>query len=378
MRRLGSGIWVSAIGLAGLLTTSTSWAEYELNMTRGVTDISNEVYGLHMLIFYICCVIGVVVFGAMIYSMIKHRKSKGHKPATFHESTTVEIVWTVVPFLILIGMAIPAAKTLIAMENTEDADVTIKITGYQWKWHYEYLDGDAAGIKFFSSLSTPREQIQNQQDKGENYLLEVDNPMVVPAGKKVRFLLTANDVIHAWWVPDLAVKKDAVPGFINEMWTRINEPGVYRGQCAELCGRDHGFMPIEVVALEEAKYLDWIAEQKGAKDAAAAASHRDWAKDELIAKGQDVYQESCAACHLENGKGVPGAFPAIEGSPVVLGLAKAHVDIVMNGRDGTAMQALANQLSDVELASVITYQRNALGNAVGDVVQPGEIKAIRN
>ena len=377
MRRIVSGLRVCTAGLAGLLATSTSWAGYELNMPRGVTDISNEVYNLHMLIFYICCIIGVGVFGAMIFSMIKHRKSKGHQPASFHESTTVEVVWTVIPFLILIGMAVPAAKTLIAMENTDDADITIKVTGYQWKWQYEYMDGDAEGIRFFSNLATPREQIQNKQEKGEHYLLEVDNPVVVPVGKKVRFLLTSNDVIHAWWVPDLAVKKDAVPGFINEMWTRINEPGVYRGQCAELCGRDHGFMPIEVVALEEAKYLDWVAEQKGAKEAAAASADREWSQAELLAKGEEVYKKNCAACHNVSGAGIPGVFPAITGSSVVLGVAKKHVDIVMNGKNGTAMQAFAAQLSDADLASVITYQRNALGNAVGDVIQPSEIKAIR-
>lgn len=377
MRRFCSGRLTIVMALAVMTAAQTAWADYELNMPRGVTDISHEVYDLHMLIFYICCTIGVGVFGAMIYSMVKHRKSKGHEPASFHESTTVEIVWTVIPFLILVGMAIPAAKTLIAMENTEDADVTIKVTGYQWKWRYEYMDGDAAGINFFSNLSTPREQIENAQAKGENYLLEVDNAVVVPVGKKVRFLLTSSDVIHAWWVPDLAVKKDAVPGFINEMWTRVNEPGVYRGQCAELCGRDHGFMPIEVVALEEAKYLDWIAEQKGAQQAAADNADREWAREELLAKGEEVYKKNCAACHQVNGAGVPGAFPAITNSPVVLGLARKHVDIVMNGKAGTAMQAFSGQLSDAELASVITYQRNALGNAVGDAVQPAEIKAIR-
>lgn len=377
MRLRGSTRRMLAAGIGILLPISVVQADYELNMPRGVTEISNEVYDLHMLIFYICCVIGVVVFGAMIYSMIYHRKSKGHEAASFHESTTVEIVWTIIPFIILIGMAVPAAKTLIAMENTEDSDVTIKVTGYQWKWSYEYMDGEAAGIKFFSNLATPREQIRNQQEKGENYLLEVDNPVVVPVGKKVRFLLTSNDVIHAWWVPDLAVKKDAVPGFINEMWTRIDKPGVYRGQCAELCGRDHGFMPIEVVALEEAKYLDWAAEQQAALQAATESADRDWAQDELMAKGQEVYNKNCAACHQANGAGLPGAFPAITGSPVVQGALKDHVSLVMNGRDGTAMAAFAGQLSDVEMASVITFQRNALGNAVGDSVQPREIKAIR-
>lgn len=373
----GSTRWALFAGMIGLLSVPTVWADYQLNMPRGVTEISNKVYDLHMLIFWICVVIAVVVFGAMIYSMVHHRKSKGHEPASFHESTTVEIIWTVIPFVILIAMAVPAAKTLIAMENTEDSEVTIKVTGYQWKWSYEYMDGDAAGIKFFSSLSTPREQIQNQETKGENYLLEVDNPVVVPVGKKVRFLLTSNDVIHAWWVPDLAVKKDAVPGFINEMWTKIDKPGTYRGQCAELCGRDHGFMPIVVVALGQDKYLDWAAEQQAALQAATESADRQWAPEELMVKGKKVYSKNCAACHQASGAGIPGTFPAITGSTVVQGELKGHVSLVMNGKDGTAMQAFGKQLSDVELASVITFQRNGLGNAVGDSVQPSEIKAIR-
>ena len=245
----------------GLGSQSGVYAAWELNMPKGVTQISREVYDLHMLILWICVIIGVIVFGAIIWSILHHRKSKGVTPSEFHESTTVEIIWTVIPFLILVGMAIPAAKTLVAMEDTSDADITIKITGYQWKWQYEYLD---EGISFFSTLATPREQIANVQDKGENYLLEVDKPLVLPTGKKVRFLLTASDVLHAWWVPDLAVKKDAIPGFINEMWTQIEvgEEGTYRGQCAELCGRDHGFMPVVVVAKTEQDYQAWIKEQK--------------------------------------------------------------------------------------------------------------------
>lgn len=251
----------------GLLAVfaQTAAADWALNMTQGVTSISREVYDLHMLVLYICAGIGVVVFGAMFYSMLMHRKSKGYKPADFHESTTVEIIWTAVPFVILILMAIPAAKTLIAMEDTGNADMTVKITGYQWKWQYEYLDGEAKGIGFYSNLATPRDQIEGLEEKGEHYLLEVDNPLVVPVNRKIRFVLTASDVIHAWWVPALAIKKDAIPGFINEMWTIIDEPGTYRGQCAELCGRDHGFMPIEVVALSEQDYSNWVAEQVAAK-----------------------------------------------------------------------------------------------------------------
>lgn len=249
-----------------VFSSGLALAEYGLNMPKGVTEISREVYGLHMKIFYWCVGIAVVVFYAIIHSIIFHRKSRGYKAATFHHSTVVEIVWTIIPFIILIVMAIPAAKTLIAMESTESADITIKITGYQWKWRYEYLDGDAAGVSFFSSLATPLEQISGEQDRyaNENYLLEVDNALVLPTGKKVRFLLTAADVIHAWWIPDFAVKKDAIPGFINEMWTVIDEPGTYRGQCAELCGKDHGFMPIVVIAKSEAEYEQWVRAQPNA------------------------------------------------------------------------------------------------------------------
>jgi cytochrome c oxidase subunit 2 len=349
-------------------------AAWELNMPKGVTEISREVYSLHMLIFWICVVIGIGVFGVMFYSILKHRKSKGHEAAQFHESTTVEIAWTIVPFLILIGMAIPATQTLIAMEDTSGADLTIKVTGYQWKWEYEYID---EGISFFSNLSTPREQIENLAAKGENYLLEVDNPVVVPVNKKVRFLITANDVIHSWWVPNLAVKKDAIPGFINEAWTRIEQPGTYRGQCTELCGKDHGFMPVVVVALEEQAYQTWMQERRAEKEAALLASGKDWPMPDLMAKGEKVYQKNCAACHKADGTGMKGVFPAIAGSALATGPIAGHLDIVMAGKPGTAMQGFAPQLSDLDLAAVITYQRNAFGNNTGDVVQPKDIKAAR-
>ncbi len=368
---------VRAALLAALALPQWAMADYALNMTPGVTDISHKVYGLHMLIFYICCAIAVVVFGAMFYSILRHRKSRGRQPATFHESTTVEIVWTIVPFLILVGMAVPAARTLIAMENTADADLTVKITGYQWKWRYDYLDGEAAGVGFFSNLATPRAQIENRAAKGEHYLLEVDQPLVLPVGKKVRFLLTANDVIHAWWVPDLAIKKDAIPGFINEVWTEIKEPGVYRGQCAELCGKDHGFMPVVVVAMNDEDYRKWAAQQRAALGSAAAAADRLWTRKDLLARGKKVYETSCAACHQANGQGLPGTFPPIAGSPVATGPVDKHIAVVMNGRPGTAMQAFAGQLDDVDLAAVITYERNAFGNDTGDIVQPKQIKALR-
>lgn len=361
-------------GLALSVHTGGAWAEYALNLRPGVTPISREAYDLHTLIMWICVVIGIVVFGAIFISIVKHRKSKGVQPAQFHESTTVEIIWTVIPFLILIGMAIPATKALVAMEDTSNSDLTIKVTGYQWKWGYDYIDD---GVSFISSLSTPKEQIFDQQEKGENYLLEVDNPLVVPINKKVRLLITANDVIHAWWVPDLGMKKDAIPGFVNEMWFQIDQEGTYRGQCAELCGKDHGYMPIVVVAKNEADYGEWLSAQKTASDAVAVAAEREWGMAELMERGEQVYNSSCAACHQANGEGVPGAFPGLKGSTVATGPIGDHLALIMNGKPGTAMAAFAGQLSDVDMAAVVTYERNAWGNNVGDHIQPAEVKAAR-
>ncbi|GGB45243.1 cytochrome c oxidase subunit 2 [Shewanella inventionis] len=350
-----------------------------LNMTQGVTDISGRVYDLHMTILYICCAIGLVVFGIMIYSMIYHRKSKGAVAANFHESTKVEIAWTVIPFIILIAMAIPATKTLIAMEDPSNADLTIKITGSQWKWHYSYFDKD---IEFYSTLSTPREQIDGDQTKGENYLLEVDKPLVLPINRKVRFLMTSDDVIHSWWVPAFAVKKDANPGFINEAWTRIDKPGIYRGQCAELCGKDHGFMPIVVNALSEADFENWLVEQKQLAEteaaAAAASMSQTLSLAELNQQGEQVYLARCAACHQPNGAGLPGVFPSLIGSPMIKGPVQGHLDIVINGKPGTAMQAFAKQLSAQEIAAVITYERNAWGNNSGDAVQTADVGQFLN
>ncbi len=361
-------------GLGVLGSTGSALADWGLNMPQGVTEISRTVFSLHMFVIWICVAIAVVVFGVMFYSILMHRKSKGVEAAQFHESTSVEIAWTIVPFLILVGMAIPATKTLIAMETTGDADMTVQVTGYQWKWKYDYLED---GIGFLSVLSTPRDQIENKETKGENYLLEVDRPLVVPINKKIRFVITSNDVIHSWWVPDLAVKKDAIPGFINEAWTRIEEPGTYRGQCTELCGRDHGFMPVVVVALEEDKYQAWMDKQKSARDAALAASGQDWPMSALMAKGEQVYAANCAACHQPDGKGVPGTFPPIKGSAIAKGEKGGHIDVVMKGRANTMMAGFAPQLKDDELAAVITYQRNAFGNDTGDMVQPSDIKAAR-
>lgn len=357
-----------------LLFLPSAYADWALNMPVGVTEISRNVYGLHMTIFWICVAIAVIVFGVMFWSILHHRKSRGAIPAQFHESTLVEIIWTLIPLLILVAMAVPATATLIKMYDASDAEVDIQITGYQWKWRYQYLNED---VDFFSNLSTPQEQIQNEAPKGEHYLLEVDEPLVLPVGKKVRFLITANDVIHSWWVPDLAVKKDAIPGFINEAWVKIEEPGIYRGQCAELCGKDHGFMPVVVVAKSEKDYQEWLVEKQAEKAALANSANREWSLEELMERGEKVYAASCAACHQPNGMGIPPAFPALNGNTIVTQDIDKHIDVVLKGVTGTAMQAFAAQLNDVDLAAVITYERNAWDNKTGDVVSPQMIKEKR-
>jgi cytochrome c oxidase subunit 2 len=362
--------------------SNVAWAETQLNLTQGVTAVSREVYDLHMLVLYICTAIGLIVFGAMFYSIIFHRKSKGVKPADFHESTKIEILWTAIPIVILIAMAIPATKTLIAMENNDNSDITIQITGSQWKWHYKYFNQD---IEYYSVLSTPREQYQNQQDlgeaKNENYLLEVDKPLVIPVNKKVRFLITSDDVIHAWWVPAFAVKQDANPGFINEAWTNVDKPGVYRGQCAELCGKDHGFMPIVVEVKSTEDYATWITEQQqlvaSAADAEQASLSASLSKEELMQLGENIYTAHCSACHQPTGLGLPPAFPALKDSPIATtGTIAEHINIVFNGRAGTGMQGYGKQLSLKEIAAVVTYERNAWGNETGDLVQSADVKAV--
>jgi len=368
-------VWIRwAVPFFLLAFSSITRAEYGVNMTPGVTDISQSVYDLHMIVFWICVVIGVVVFGVMFWSMFKYRKSQGAKPAQFHESTTVEIIWTLIPIIILVAMAVPATSTLREIYNVEESDIDIKITGYQWKWRYDYINDD---VGFFSSMSTSQEQINNKETKGDNYLLEVDEPLVIPINKKIRFLVTSNDVIHSWWIPAFAVKKDAVPGFINEAWTKVNTPGIYRGQCAELCGKDHGFMPIVVKAVEEPEYIPWLlARQEKAKADTLLASQQSaqqWSLEDLMAKGETVYNTACAMCHQANGEGIPPAFPALKGSAIAMGAIEDHIDIVINGKPGTAMQAFGQQLNDVELAAVITYERNAWGNDKKDMVSPQDI-----
>ena len=355
-----------------LLALRTAQADYTLNLMKGVTKVSNDVYDLHMLILWICVFIGVGVFGTMFYSIYHHRKSRGHKAAQFHENTIVEIVWTIIPTLILVGMAIPATKTLMELDDVQNSDMTIKVTGWQWKWEYEYLDN---GIHFFSSLdeaSNKARQVGSGIDPRSvpHYLLNVDKPLVVPIKKKIRFVFTAADVLHAWWVPDLGWKKDTIPGFINESWTSVDKAGTYRGQCTELCGKDHGFMPIVVIAMEQADYDAWVKKTKAEADKAPDLS--DQSHDELVTKGAAIYAKNCATCHLPDGKGVAGAFPALTASSVVVGDIKAQTNLILNGKGG--MPAFGKMLKADELAQVITYTRNALGNKVGDEIQPKDIK----
>jgi cytochrome c oxidase subunit 2 len=343
----------------------------EYNMEPGVTEVGHQIHDLHMLILWICIVIGVAVFAVMFYSIFFHRKSRGAIPATFHESTKVEIAWTVVPLVILVLMAIPATTTLLDIYNNDDAEMDILVTGFQWKWKYEYLNEEGDNVAFFSNLSTPPSEMDNTEPKGQFYLLEVDEPVVIPVDTKVRFLITANDVIHSWWVPALAVKRDAIPGFINEVWTKATEEGVYRGQCAELCGKNHGFMPIVVNVVSKEEYKQWLS---GKQEEAAQIKDlmaQTFTMDELMERGEAVYNVNCLACHGANGEG--GVGPAIAGGAVSTGDLGHHLDIGINGVPGTAMQAFGGQLNDVDMAAVITFQRNAFGNNMGDTIQPIDV-----
>ena len=351
-------------------------AQNQVNMSPGVTEIGADIFELHMLIMWICVVIGVAVFAVMFYSIYAHRKSKGHQASQFHESTKVEVAWTVVPFLILIAMAVPATSTLLEVYDNDEAELDILITGYQWKWKYEYLAESGEPVAFFSNLATSQEEIYNTDKKGDNYLLEVDEPLVIPTNTKVRFLVTANDVIHSWWVPEIAVKRDAIPGFINEAWTRVPEEGIYRGQCTELCGAYHGFMPVEVHAVSRDEFDAWMAAKRGAAAAQTQLAMQTLSVDDLMDQGKAVYDSACLACHGAQGQG--GIGNAIAGSAVVMGDLSNHMAVVAKGVSGTAMQAFGGQLNDVEMAAVLTYQRNAFGNNTGDVVQPVDVNGMKN
>jgi len=361
-----------------MLGSDLSLAAFEYNLQPPVTPIGEQIFDLHTYILWICVVIFIGVFSVMFYSIFAHRKSKGHQAAQFHENTLVEVIWTVIPFLILLFMAIPATETILAMKDASVPDMTIKVTGYQWKWGYDYLDD---GFGFVSNLATPYAQIYNQEAKGEHYLLDVDQPMVVPAGKKVRVLITAGDVIHSWWVPAFGVKQDAIPGFVRDSWFKAEKPGIYRGQCAELCGKEHGFMPVVVEVKSQEDYSKWASEQKQKAAPAADDPNKVWDAKELAARGEKVYAANCLACHQANGKGVPPAFPPLDGSKIATGPVAAHLDVVLNGvvKNGqpTAMVPWKNTLSPTDIAAVVTYERNAWSNHVGDAVQPAQVASAK-
>lgn len=381
-------------------------ASYDVDIMPPVTPMSRDSYDLHWGILWVCVAIFFIVFGAMFWSIFKHRRSVGAKAAQFHENTTIEVIWTIIPFVVLIGMAYPATKTMLEMKDPSGADMAVKVTAYQWRWEYDYQQ---EGIRFISNLATPRDQIEGDAQKNANYLLEVDRPLVVPVGKKVRLLITSNDVIHGWYVPQLGVNQYGIPGFIKDAWFLVEKPGTYRGQCSQICGKEHGYMPIVVEALAQDKYDAWVKEAKakmpqatpGAQETAASGpgaagtqvatagatqataapaaaedTNKKWSLDELKAAGEKAYMANCSACHQPTGKGMPPAFPGLDGSKVVTGPKAAHIATVLKGRPGTAMASFA-RLGDTELAQIVTYERNAWGNHTGEAIQPSEIKAAR-
>ena len=378
---LGASLLAASLPTWAVVDSQGGPAVRELNLQTPVTQIAEQIYSIHNLMLIICLVIFVAVFGVMFYSILKHRKSLGHKPATFHESTSVEIAWTIVPFLIVIGMALPATKTVVAMKDTSNADITIKATGMQWKWGYDYLKGEGEGISFLSTLATPRTQVgapgvAPTEARSDNYLLEVDNEVVVPVNKKVRLITTANDVIHSWTIPAFGVKQDAIPGYVRDTWFKAEKVGIYRGQCVELCGKEHAFMPIVVKVVSEEDYKLWVDGKKKEMAAKADDPNKVWTIDELKQRGEKVYASNCVACHQASGKGVPGAFPALDGSGVVAGPKDAQVHLVLNGKG--VMPSWKATLSDTEIAAVITYTRNNWSNkSAENIVQPAEVLAAR-
>jgi cytochrome c oxidase subunit 2 len=366
-------LFAAAAGLA----VSASALALEWNFQPAGSKLAEDIHSLHEgIMLWVVIPIFVGVFGFMFYACYAHRKSVGHKAALFHENTTVELLWTIIPALILIAIAWPVTKTVIAQKDTSAPDITIKVTGIQWKWGYDYVKGEGEGIGFVSTLATPRDQIEGRAPKGEHYLLEVDNELVVPIGKKIRVLTTAADVVHSWWVPAFGAKQDAIPGFIRDLWFRPEITGTFRSQCVELCGKEHGFMPIVVRVVSQEDYTKWVGEQKKLMLAAADDPSKSWSLDELRKRGEQVYAKNCVACHQANGKGTPPAFPPLDGSKVATGPKEAHIDIVLNGKPNTAMAAFGKQLNDTDLAAVITYERNSWSNKAG-MVQPAEVKARR-
>ena len=370
--------------LLGLITTlfcssvAVATDGWKMNMYRGVTPISRDIYDLHVIAMYVCAGIGIVVFGVIIYSLIYHRKSRGHAAAEFHENLKLEIFWTIIPFVILVALAVPATQVLIRMDNVDNADLTIKVVGYQWKWQYQYLKED---VHFYSNLATSYDEIQNQTPKSEWYLLDVDRPLVVPIHKKIRFLVTSNDVIHSWWVPELGVKRDAIPGFMHEAWAKIEKPGTYRGQCTELCGIYHGFMPIVVKAVPQEEYDLWIKAQQEQQALLAQqqdSDHPNMTREALMTLGKQKYQQLCTACHLASGLGMPPVYPALKGSSIAVGHPiSRQIELILNGVPGSAMQAYGDQLTDEELAAVVTYVRNSWKNNTYDLIQPNDVRKVR-
>jgi cytochrome c oxidase subunit II len=349
-----------------------------IDLPAAVTQIAADQKWLHYFMLWICTVIFLGVFGVMFYSIFKHRKSKGAVAANFHESTTVEIIWTIVPFIIVIGMALPATKVVVAMKDTSAADLTIKATGIQWKWGYDYLNGEGAGIGFVSTLDTAQ---RDDADTGhpapvDDYLLKVDNPLVVPVDKKIRIITTASDVIHAWMVPAFGVKQDAIPGFVRDTWFKAEKIGDYYGQCAELCGKEHAFMPIHVKVVSAADYSAWVGGKQKEMAALADDPSKVWTLADSLARGEKVYAGTCAACHLPTGKG-GGPIKPLDGSPVVLNTDKSEqIHTVLEGRNNGAMPSW-KAMSDTDLAAVITYTKNSWSNKTGQIVQPSEVAALR-
>jgi cytochrome c oxidase subunit 2 len=363
------------VGALGLALCSAALA-VEWNLQPAASKIAADIHWVHEAVMALVLVLFVGVFGFMFWSCYAHRKSIGHKAAQFHENTTVEILWTVIPSIILVIIAVPVTKVVIAQKDTSAPELTIKVTGMQWKWAYDYVKGEGEGIRFVSALATPREQIEGKAPKGEHYLLEVDNELVVPVGKKIRVLTTANDVVHSWWVPAFGAKQDAIPGFIRDIWFKPEKTGTYRSQCVELCGKDHGFMPIVVRVVAQEEYTKWVGEKLALAAKAADDDTKSYTLDQLKARGEKVYVANCVACHQPTGKGAPPAFPPLDGSKVVLGPKAVQIDTVLDGRPKTAM-APFKHLSNVELAAVITFTRNNWGNKTGEAIQPAEIKARR-
>jgi cytochrome c oxidase subunit 2 len=372
-------VLAAIIAATWLILVAPALTGNEINMPRGVTQQSVDHFDLHMIVLWVCVVIGIGVFTVMFTSIVLHRKSRGYEAAKFSHSTKAEIIWTIIPVLILVVLAVPATTALVRMEDSSGAEMTVKITGFQWRWKYEYLDHDISFISTLDPASNAARQLESgiAPESIDNYLLDVDHPLVLPVGKKIKFLITADDVIHSWWVPDLGWKRDAIPGFINEAWTNIEKPGTYRGQCAELCGKDHGFMPIVVIALPEEEFEAWVGEQLVDTQRQQQDSSRLWTRQELMQQGRSVYEGSCATCHQLDGKGLTPAFPALAGSDIATGPLDAHIDIVMNGRAGTAMSAWREKLSTTDIAAALTYTRNAFGNETGDIVQPVTIADIK-